>query len=74
MLVLKTIILLMHANHVLQRHRVTLGVISITIKIFNVAQTVTAKGELIGIDTETSVTNVKCLLPVVGGPRIYRFC
>jgi hypothetical protein len=64
-LVLQTVILLVHANHILKLDGFTLGVGAETIEILDMAKTVTAKGELVCGNTEANVANVKGLLAVV---------
>jgi DNA-binding IscR family transcriptional regulator len=70
MLVLQTVILLVHTNHILKLDGFTLGVGAETIEIFDMAKAVTAKGELVCCNTKTNVTNVKGLLAVVRGTRV----
>jgi hypothetical protein len=70
-LVLQTIILLVQTDDVLQLHGVALGVGAVPVKVLDVTQTVAAKGELVGSDAESNVADVKCLLAVVRGTRVY---
>ena len=69
-LVLQTVILFVHANHVLQLQWVAFRVVAVAIKILDMAETVTSKSQLIGIHTKTSVADIKRLLAVVGGSGI----
>jgi len=67
---LKAVVLLVHADDVLELDRLALGVCTITIKVFDVAKAIAAEGQLVRCDTEANVTNVEGLLAVVGGTRI----
>jgi hypothetical protein len=49
MFVLKTVILFMHADNIFQKNGLALGIRSIAIKIFDVAQAVTTQRELVGV-------------------------
>jgi hypothetical protein len=70
-LVLQAIILLVQTDDVLQLHGVALGVGAVPVKVLDVTQTVAAKGELVGSDAESDISDVKRLLAVVGGAWIY---
>jgi hypothetical protein len=67
---LQTVILLVHANHILKLDGFTLGVGAETIEIFDMTKAVAAKGELVCRNTEANVTNIKGLLTVVRGTRV----
>lgn len=69
-LVLETVVLLVHANDILELDGLTLGVGSVTVEILDVAQAVAAKGELVCSDAETDVAYVEGLLAVVRGSGI----
>lgn len=69
-LVLETVVLLMHANDILELDRLALGVCSEAVKVLDVTQAVTPEGKLVGCDAEADVAYVKGLLAVVRGAWI----
>ena len=69
-LVLQAVVLLVHANDVLELDGLALGIGTITVEIFNVPEAVAAQGQLVCRDAESNVTNVESLLAVVGGAGI----
>ena len=64
-LVLEAVVLLVHADDVLELDRCPLGVGAVAIEVLDVAETVAAEGELVGCDAESDVADIKCLLAMV---------
>lgn len=71
MLVLKTVVLLVHTDDVLQLNRCTLCICAVTVEILDVAEAVAAKTKLIGCNTEADIADVEGLFAMVGGTGVY---
>lgn len=71
-LVLKAVVLLVHADDILEEDGLALGIGAVTVEIFNVTEAVAAQGQLVCCDTETNITDVEGLFAVVGSTRIWR--
>lgn len=66
----QTIVLLVHADNVLELDGGTLGVGNDTVKVANGAETVAAQRELVGRSTKTNITEIKGLLAVEGAAGV----
>lgn len=66
MFVLETIVLFMETDDVFELDWCSLGVCAVAIEVFDVTETVTSKRELVCCDSESNISDVECLLAVVG--------
>lgn len=65
-LVLKTIVLFVHADDVLEVHWSAFGIGPISIEILDMAEAITSQRQLVRCDAESNVTNIEGLLTMVG--------
>lgn len=71
MLVLKSVVLFVQTDDVLQEHRFPLGISSPSIEVLNMAQAIASERQLICCYTEADVTNIKGLLTMEWLTGIY---
>lgn len=63
----------MEADHILEVNRITLGISSEAVEIFNVAKTVASERELVSSVSEANISDVESLFAVIGSTRIWKF-
>jgi hypothetical protein len=67
---LETIVLLVHADDILELNWCSLCICAVAIEILDVSETVTAETQLVGCDTEANIADVEGLLAVVRGAGV----
>jgi hypothetical protein len=59
-----------HTDDVFQENRVALGVASVAVEIFDMAQAIASQRQLVGVKAKADIADVKGLFAVIGGSGI----